>query len=315
MLAGGGLGLLGLFTLFELHVLQTPPPSLRASPSLWITIVVILAAIYVAMQATMILVMRRRKSGTISMFEDAPVAVAWIDPDTGKIIHCNEAAARLFGRPASSLVGKPFTVFHPKDKEREYLERFASLSKDRNAHVLEMDLRHSQGHMIPVRLAASHVQLGDRYAIQAIFMDLGEQKELETRLLQSEKEFRLVFENSKDPIFWADANTGIIINCNKAAEALVEKTRDEIIGAHQGSLHPPGKADEYAAMFQKHIRDNGAIDDKAEIQTSNGRIIPVHISGSLTETGDKIILQGIFRDITELEQLRALRQVVASSPK
>ncbi|MBU0671729.1 MAG: PAS domain S-box protein [Candidatus Margulisbacteria bacterium] len=129
-----------------------------------------------------------------------------------------------------------------------------------------------------------------------------EPKTTEEALRKREEEFRLIFENAKDAIFWADPKKGIIINCNKAAERLLEKKREEIIGHHQKDLHPPQKAKFYADMFKKHVEERGAIDEEAEIITRSGKIKPVHISASITTVAGKPIIQGIFRDISSYKK-------------
>jgi two-component system cell cycle sensor histidine kinase/response regulator CckA len=129
-----------------------------------------------------------------------------------------------------------------------------------------------------------------------------ERKKVEELLRESEEKFRLAFENAKDAIFWADPLTGTITNCNKAAEVLLEKKREEIIGQHQTTIHPPQKAEFYANMFKKHIEEKGAIDNEAEVITKTGEIKSVHISASLTLVGEKQIIQGIFRDITQYKR-------------
>jgi PAS domain S-box-containing protein len=129
-----------------------------------------------------------------------------------------------------------------------------------------------------------------------------ERKKVEELLRESEEKFRLAFENAKDAIFWADPLTGTITNCNKAAEVLLEKKREEIIGQHQTTIHPPQKAEFYANMFKKHIEEKGAVDNEAEVITKTGEIKSVHISASLTLVGEKQIIQGIFRDITQYKR-------------
>jgi PAS domain S-box-containing protein len=102
-----------------------------------------------------------------------------------------------------------------------------------------------------------------------------------------------------DAIFWADPKTGLITNCNDAAETLLQKGRDEIIGQHQTTLHPPEKAKYYTDMFKRHMEQSGSLDEEGEIITKTGRIIPVHITATVTFVRAKPIIQGIFRDITE----------------
>jgi PAS domain S-box-containing protein len=121
-------------------------------------------------------------------------------------------------------------------------------------------------------------------------------------LRKSEEEFRLTFENAKDAIVWADPDAGVITKCNKEAETLFGKKREEIIGSHQTTLHPPQKAEYYTNMFKKHIEHKGVADDEAEVITKSGKIKPVNITASLTLVGGKPIIQGIFRDITERKQ-------------
>jgi PAS domain S-box-containing protein len=135
--------------------------------------------------------------------------------------------------------------------------------------------------------------------VKALEKDAAVRKKVEGALVESEEKCRLTFESAVDAIFWADPETGLITNCNRAAESLLEKRRGEIIGQHQTTLHPPARARHYSKMFKRHIEEKGSVDDEAEIITKSKRIIPVHITASVTLARGKPIIQGIFRDITE----------------
>lgn len=124
-------------------------------------------------------------------------------------------------------------------------------------------------------------------------------------LQESEEKFKLAFENAKDAIFWADAETGVLINCNKAAELLLEKERAEIIGSYQTTVHPPEKAEYFADMFERHVKHKEWMDDEAEVITKSGKIIPVNITASVVVIREKPIIQGIFHDITERKKMEA----------
>jgi PAS domain S-box-containing protein len=135
--------------------------------------------------------------------------------------------------------------------------------------------------------------------VKALEKEAADRTGTEEALRESEEKCRLTFERAVDAIFWADPETGLITNCNRAAEELLQKDRDEIIGQHQTTLHPPDKAKYYTDMFKRHIEENGSFDEEGEIITKSGGIIPVHITAAVTYVRAKPIIQGIFRDITE----------------
>jgi PAS domain S-box-containing protein len=89
--------------------------------------------------------------------------------------------------------------------------------------------------------------------IKELQKDALERKRGEEALQESEEKFRLAFENALDAIYWANPEIGLITDCNKAAETLLEKRRDEIIGQHQTRIHPPQKAEYCSNMFRRHI--------------------------------------------------------------
>ncbi len=120
---------------------------------------------------------------------------------------------------------------------------------------------------------------------------------------ESEEKFRLAFENAADAIFWADRRSGLIINCNKMAETLLEKKTEEIIGTHQSTLHPPDKKEYYTNMFEEYIKTKGYFKEDATIITKSGTITPVSIVASLTVISGEPIIQGSFRDITERKKM------------
>jgi PAS domain S-box-containing protein len=121
-------------------------------------------------------------------------------------------------------------------------------------------------------------------------------------LQESELQFRLVFDTSRIAILWADVNSGILARCNRAAQEMFERPEHELVGQSQTILHPPDKIDQYRQMFQQHVHAHGAENIVAEIITKSRKIKYVEISSTIIKIGEKIIIQGIFQDITERKQ-------------
>ena len=215
----------------------------------------------------------------------------------------NNAFAKLSGYNIEELFSlSPEQVkelIHPDDQElvwTRFQERLAG--KPVPSRYEYRGIR-KDGSIRWFEMSAHCIIFNGKPAIQGVIIDITEHKEFMDALKESEEQFRLAFENAIDAIFWADPETGIIIKCNRAAELLLEKRKEEVVGFHQTLIHPPEKAEYYANKFKRHIEQNGAFEDEAEIITKSQKIVPVGITASITKIGGKPLIQGIFRDITK----------------
>ncbi|OHB62210.1 MAG: hypothetical protein A2167_01705 [Planctomycetes bacterium RBG_13_46_10] len=112
-----------------------------------------------------------------------------------------------------------------------------------------------------------------------------------------------------DAIFVADAETGILIDCNPAATRLVGREKSELIGQHQRILHPPRENDRgYSRTFKQHLEEKMGQTIETQVITKTGETRDVAITASLIEIRGKKVLQGIFRDVTEQKKLAHILQ-------
>jgi PAS domain S-box-containing protein len=124
-------------------------------------------------------------------------------------------------------------------------------------------------------------------------------------LKESEEKYRTLFEEAMDAIFVADAETGIVVDCNRAATELVGRTKTELIGKHQRILHPKQEIVEegMSRTFKQHAKEKEGQVLETKVITKRGEIKEVAIKANLIELRGKKVLQGIFRDITERKQM------------
>jgi PAS domain S-box-containing protein len=147
----------------------------------------------------------------------------------------------------------------------------------------------------------------DRKLIDAIAERTGriiEQKEAEGALRESEEKYRTQFEEALDAIFIADAETGILLDCNQAASVLLGRDKSELVGKHQGILHPPEEiAGKFSKTFKQHVKEKLGQPLEAKVITKNGEIRHVSIKANMLELKGRKVLQGIFRDITDQKRV------------
>jgi PAS domain S-box-containing protein len=135
-------------------------------------------------------------------------------------------------------------------------------------------------------------------------MEIIDHRKAEEALRESEERYRALFVEALDGLCLADAETGIIIDCNKALTALVGRERMELIGHPQNILHPPSSnKTEFSPTFTQHLGDKEGQILETQIITKTGEIREVEIKANMLHLRGRKMLQGIFRDITERKRM------------
>jgi two-component system sensor histidine kinase/response regulator len=123
---------------------------------------------------------------------------------------------------------------------------------------------------------------------------------------ESEEKYRTLFEYAQDAIIVADAESGILLEANPTAEKITGYSREELIGKHQTFLHPADMRDIMIQHFNEAASKKGPKLLRSVVLHKSGKRIPVEINGSsAVRLGERVINFGIFRDITEREQIEA----------
>jgi PAS domain S-box-containing protein len=240
------------------------------------------------------------------IFENAMVGIYRTTPD-GQILMANPALLAMLGYASFEELAE--RNLEEEGYEPEYPRSLFKTRIEEEGRIrgLEASWIRKDGTLLFIRESAWAFRdaAGKTLYYEGTVEDITVRKQAVRALEVSEEKFRLVFEEAKDAIFWANPQTGLIVNCNKAAEILLERKKKDILGLHQTELHAPDKKAEYAQVFERHFQDGGAIDDEAEVITESGKTVPVHISASIISVGNTPVLQGIFRDITERKRAEA----------
>jgi PAS domain S-box-containing protein len=233
------------------------------------------------------------------LFEHAPAGLFRLQLSQRRLIECNQVLARLFGyQEAAELLAAQDSGSIRPFREPE-VERFFQEELRRYGEMDNFEARFTRrdGSTFWGRFSVRAYPEEDY--LEGALIDISEGKLAQEALADSEARARALFEGGRDAVVVADADTGLIADANRQAEALLGRTRLELEGMHFLELHPPEEADRDQAVFRAGGREQAAGPVEATVLTSQGHRVPVEISASLVEVGGRRLLHGVFRDVTE----------------
>ena len=123
---------------------------------------------------------------------------------------------------------------------------------------------------------------------------------MDEQFQESEGKYRKLFQESLDAIFIADAQTGIILDCNNAAALLVGWNKSDLIGQHHSLLHTqPLRETSFTKEFKEKEQDHLTKPIETQMITKTGEIKYISFRICFFEFQGKTLMQGTFRDVTE----------------
>ncbi|MCO8245788.1 MULTISPECIES: PAS domain S-box protein [unclassified Haladaptatus] len=255
-------------------------------------------------------------------------AVVTIDEE-GRIRYANDGLERVLGYDPTEMLGRQLTTAIPsvlRSTHRKSFDRYVETGERQlDWEHVETIARHRDGHEVPVLLSFHNGMCGGDELITGIIRDVSERKAVETELEASRERYRRLVATSPEAVLVADAETGIIVDANGAAEELLGRPRNEICGMHQSEIHPVERREQYRQIFENHSEAEGIIRnvDHLSVVRPDGEEVPVEISANVSEVGDQRLVNAIFKDISDrkdrertLEYLRsATRRLMTAETK
>ncbi|NHJ86744.1 MAG: PAS domain S-box protein [Asgard group archaeon] len=249
-----------------------------------------------------------------SLFELTNDAIFIIDLE-GDYLLVNERAAKLLGTTVKDMMGKNARDFTSADEYEDVNRRLKSLLKGQILPIYERKLISKNGEIIPVELNVALVKdnNGKPLYIQSTARDIRERKNFETKIRLSEERFRLAFENSYEAIFWVDVSTGLIENCNLAAEKLLSLEKKKIIGASYKDLCK--SKEETNGIPVKGFLSQLDTTKESILITPDGKHHSVSITTTEIEINNKKLRQCIIRDISKIKEAEEKYRILFSEAR
>lgn len=240
-----------------------------------------------------------------AIFEQAAVGIGQSRVD-GSISRVNQRFCDITGYSQEELQGKAFReITHPEDQALGDESMRRLLAGEMDTYSIEKRYLRKGGGIVWVNLTVSLQRdaAGGVRFILGVVQDISDRKRAEEALRENESKYRALFDEAQDMILLADAETGILLECNREAEKMLGWPRSELIGRHQSALHPEEEqGQKVTRTFAAHLGGMRGELLESRIVTRRGAVLDVAIKGNTFDLNGRKVIMGIFRDITEAKR-------------
>jgi len=224
-----------------------------------------------------------------------------------KIIFANNAVEAVFGWKAEEVLGRSTRVLYRTDEDYEKIGGdFYPVLEKQQSYSEEFPCRRKDGRDIMCRVSASRIgETLREKGIVIVFEDIAERKQTEIALLESERKFRSLFEESRDAIY-ITTKDGRFVEVNQSFLDLFGETREELMKHNAKDAYT---SIEDCERFKKEIKEKGAVRDfELKLRKKDGSLIDclLTVNPKRNEEGGIVGYQGIVRDITERKRIEDL---------
>ncbi len=233
-----------------------------------------------------------------SLVEGSPDGVFIVD-FSGNFISANKAILNSMGFNGEELKHIKFMDLIPPRYHEMLKNRIQQMMAGKILDKpVEYEIIKKNGEKLFVEIHSVPFSKGGKViGFQGIARDITEKKKAEKLLLQSEVEFRSVWESSKDAMRLCNEN-GLILRVNNAFCKLFERSENELAGEIYQVVYK--YKDDASRLFKENVLAKRIIPKQvAEVELWNGKKKWLEISNSNFEINNSIMVLSIFRDISE----------------
>ncbi|MCI0400729.1 MAG: EAL domain-containing protein [Gammaproteobacteria bacterium] len=131
-----------------------------------------------------------------------------------------------------------------------------------------------------------------------IFANALARKQSEEALRTSQERVARIYRFANDGILIIDPEKEQIIEVNPRAAAMLEYAPEELAGARVSVIFRQ-ETDQFSRLAAEVNKDEQSYTRETTFRTKSGAVIPVEISASAIQTGERFLMLAIVRDITE----------------
>lgn len=216
-----------------------------------------------------------------------------LDKD-GRYLKIAPTNPKLLYKPTEELVGKTLHEVFDKKRADYFLWGVREAIEKQSSVRLEYDLSVG-GRQICFTAIVSPL-MDD--SVVFVARDITERKQAEQALIQSEEQYRDLFENANDLIYTHDLQ-GNFTSINRAGEFITGFSREEALRMNISQVVAPDFLESARAMTMRKVAGEAPTAYELEIIAKEGNRVSLELSTRLIMHNDRPVgVQGIGRDIT-----------------
>jgi PAS domain S-box-containing protein len=241
----------------------------------------------------------KRKNRELNTFINSISDMAWFKDIDSNFVMVNEAFGDVVGMAPEYLISNTCEICFGKKAAKRFKEDDQKVIKGRKRTIIEERIVDARGNTIWVETIKSPLfdESGKVIGTIGVARNINERKQAEEALRASEEKYRRLFDTESDAICLTDAETLKVVDVNDAACRIYGYSKDKFreLKATEFSAEPE-KSKASIARTISNQRDQVSL---RYHRKKDGTIFPVEISAGSFNWSGRLMLFGIFRDITE----------------
>jgi len=230
----------------------------------------------------------------------------------GKFKYVNQKLAAIGGITPEEMKdwspGEFLNMVHPEDRQMiaEQARKKQIGEKDVINYYQFRGLTKT-GELIYGELFSKTINYQGKLADFITVIDITDKVEAERKLLESEKKYRYLYENTPFSIVLINTK-GIIIECNPTIKLMFGYSNKDLVGKkfHKISVIHPDYLPTIMQLFKKFIKGERVHRIDIQMYRKDRSSIWVNLQASLIQIEDKYFVQALFTDITKRKQMEFL---------
>ncbi len=260
----------------------------------------------------------QRFSGMVASAMDAIITL----DESLQVIVFNEAAEKMFGCPAGEVLGTTLERFLPEQHRHAHgnqIRAFGNSGSTKRSMLSPgiLTARKASGEEFPIEATISHVQVAGQKLFTAIIRDVTERKRAEEKLLQSEAQFRSIYEQAAVGIEQVSCD-GHLLRVNAALCRMLGYEQSELLGRRTEEITHIDDHQREIELFNAMLRkQERSYEIEKRYFHRDGSIVWVNVTSSLVNdsAGSALCRISVIQNVTERkraeEQLKQAQKMEA----